>query len=382
VKVLTVFTALALVPLAAYVAYSSYALDATLGYYLASDPVLLPKWARFVSPIAWQILPSFVINIMTLFTTAVVVSWALRGAVSLIMGGGLPGDCTLKVAYPLALILPELVYTRSLLIWFEQHARYHLITVPGFVLILLYITHKVSRRLENSSVAFASILLVMSLSFAVDITLVLDVDYPKYDRLAEFIASNPVLFGTRLMAAFVFVAALYAAYINLTPLFRIKPAKVPFLLALLILYQVAYTFPILHLNHTSINHEKAEALWFAENTPPGSLILAGHEYPFDRYYAAPRKVVFVRNSSDLGKIRRAVDLCLGGNCSVYLTRNNYVRKSLILADKRYRLVKVGVIDGSTLRNQFEHEFYYMNYNRMSRAVNISFFRLESAPPSN
>lgn len=375
---LLVFAAVSLAPTAAYVGYGHTALGADIVFFTGYGPKATPSWDAFASAESWAALVGFTLNNMTSFVTLVTVSWALVAGLRLLHGGRIGPGLLLKVAFPLALMAPVMISSRSLQVWALQYSRYQMIAVPGFILLILYIIHAHGRRIESSRAAYMSLLLLMSVSFAVDITLALNVDYFRYAEVVDFIWSNPTLFGLRVAAAAAIAAVLYVLYGLAST--RIDPlaGRVQYLVLLLILYQAAYSLPLLYLNHTRVSHEKAEAIWFAGNTPPDSLIVAGHEYPFDRYYASPREAVFASGPETNKAVRSRVNSCLGRNCSVFLSWNDYTRNSSIVREKAYRLVKVGELDGSLLRNQLENEFHYMNYYLMARSANITFYRLQFA----
>ena len=146
-----------------------------------------------------------------------------------------------------------------------------------------------------------------------------------------------------------------------------------FVTFVLLLHLTLYSIPLLAIAHNKIQHEKAEAIWFSQHTPENSVILSGHEYPFNRLYAAPRKSIFIGNPDyAVEETRKA----LLNNRKVFASSNSYIGHYMPFLNAVFDFNVIGRIPAGNLRNQEDHEFRYLNYATFAKAYDVEFYELK------
>jgi hypothetical protein len=146
---------------------------------------------------------------------------------------------------------------------------------------------------------------------------------------------------------------------------------------ILLMHFVAYSLPVLILNHKKIQHEKAEALWFGKNTPENSLIIAGHEFPFAQYYARPRRISFVVHTDTA--IREAKKALLNKE-KVFASSNDYIKYYKSLLEQVFSFEVIGTIPSASIRNQEDNDFTYINYFTLKKSYDIDIYELKPYLP--
>lgn len=281
----------------------------------------------------------------------------------------------IKFIFPIIWIVFFLIYSRFSPAYICQYTRHNLIIVPGFILLYIAVLYYL-RPYLNRKIAFYKILFIAILLFAIDLTILLNSNFYKYYFLFK---GNVVNFSKYFIIISFFVCLFYLIVKSVFKNYVMKKYKkmfeVTFILLFIYITSLLYTLPILFLNHTKINHEKAEALWFSKNTPKDALIISGHEYPFNIFYAKPRETVFIKRIG-YNALRYKIDYYLQNNRSVFFSDNRYLKSGKLMQDKNYKFIKVGEIPKEILRNQYEHEFHYMNYYLMKQSKNIDVFKIE------
>lgn len=286
-------------------------------------------------------------------------------------------DFKLKFMFPVIWIFFFLVYSRFLPTYIGQYSRHNLIIIPGFILLYIAIIYYLKPYLNRKTIFFI-IILLSTFCFSIDMTILLHMNFYKFLDFFLF-KNNGANFLKYFLITCFFVCLFHIIFKSLFRKCLIRKHKkmfnIIFILFFICITSLLYTIPILYLNHTKINHEKAEALWFSKNTPEDALIISGHEYPFNKFYAKPREIVFI-NDIDYVQLKHMIEFYLQNNRSVFFSDNSYITNSELMEDKNYKFIKVSEISKKNLRNQYEHEFHYMNYYLMKKSVNIPIFKIE------
>jgi hypothetical protein len=144
--------------------------------------------------------------------------------------------------------------------------------------------------------------------------------------------------------------------------------------------------PVVRLLHARENVLKAHAVWFAEHTPPGSLLLSSGAESFVNHYARGRPTMQLEarppswaNPVGGTEMERRVREALGTGQRVFVSNEPGLLPYLDDLDSRFRLVERGRLPGARLRNREDPGFVTMDLELMSRTEDAVFWEVQPGP---
>lgn len=284
-------------------------------------------------------------------------------------------------------LLPYFLYWRTVCS-VNQHVRLIIPIIPPAIIFIAYTIWKLIEKgysyLNKNIFKFFWVITV----FGVLITILIDYVLMYHTGYFDLINNLKVYLNKTNLATsvstFTFVALItsllgYRFILKIVKKFnnhRLKYIFFIMIISYIILHLTIFTVPLLELCHIKIQHEKSEAIWFADNTPSNSLIIAGHEWPFVKFYAghpSNRKIVYVLyEDTVINEIKKAVRT----GKKIFACSNYCVDGFKSKFSDRFIFKIIDIIPGKNIRNQYDPDFIYLCYATYKNSYDIPVYEIE------